>query len=350
MTAGIDDWTDGSRFRLIAIEFGYWPNWITWGRVKRLEYLDLLRGAAACLVVVQHAFETIRNAGYSVALLEYINLGRFGVMLFFLISGFVIPLSFRGADPVRGFLISRALRIYPALWLSVAVYVALAPTADMFRIVANMSGYPIWLGQAPFLGAYWSLAFELSFYAACLVLYVKGWLMDTHLIGLLTIELAFFGLWSEVPFCFAMLFIGSLLRQAIFEHNRTARKYLMLALPVLSLGQAWLAIQLAPGSGLSVAAHLAGNLLPIPVFALALWRPYAAPGWAVYLGSISYSVYLLQGVMLVSVTSVLNRAGPVAYLCAVLGGTILLASVSCFLVERPAIALGKGLRRNPLRA
>jgi peptidoglycan/LPS O-acetylase OafA/YrhL len=50
----------------------------------------------------------------------YFDLGTFGVSLFFLISGFVIPFSLRASTSLR-FLLARAVRIYPTFWLALLV-------------------------------------------------------------------------------------------------------------------------------------------------------------------------------------------------------------------------------------
>ncbi|MEG8057753.1 acyltransferase family protein [Sphingomonas sp. 22L2VL55-3] len=145
----------------------------------------MLRGFAALLVLFQHLAETIiathalplpiEQAG--VLLFDGIfHFGRFGVALFFLISGFVIPFSFRTDRPVRGFAISRAFRLYPAYWLSLGVALlvlhmtgARAPAA--VTIVANVAMIQHYVGQPDIVVAYWTLATELAFYvlAACLV-------------------------------------------------------------------------------------------------------------------------------------------------------------------------------------
>jgi len=65
----------------------------------RLNYLDSGRGFAALIVMVFHAilfihaFEPEAFAQSSYLLNEYIDLGKIGVIVFFLISGFVIPYS-----------------------------------------------------------------------------------------------------------------------------------------------------------------------------------------------------------------------------------------------------------------
>src|SRR5205085_11014239 len=90
---------------------------------------DHLRGIAALMVLVHHLlvvywtnkglvahfeFSPISNIG-APAIARWVgsfDLGAFGVALFFLISGFVIPLSFK-RHTARTFLIARALRIWP---------------------------------------------------------------------------------------------------------------------------------------------------------------------------------------------------------------------------------------------
>ncbi|CAM5339645.1 hypothetical protein SSTU70S_04052 [Stutzerimonas stutzeri] len=48
------------------------------------------------------------------------DFGRIGVVVFFIISGFVIPASLRGprGEDCRQFLIRRLFRLYPLCWLS----------------------------------------------------------------------------------------------------------------------------------------------------------------------------------------------------------------------------------------
>ena len=50
----------------------------------------------------------------------YFDLGTFGVSLFFLISGFVIPFSLQATTSSR-FLLARAMRIYPTFWAALLV-------------------------------------------------------------------------------------------------------------------------------------------------------------------------------------------------------------------------------------
>lgn len=56
------------------------------------------------------------------------DLGRIGVVVFFAISGFIIPtsLNHRSLHPVRKFLISRLFRLYPLYWISIILGIAVA--------------------------------------------------------------------------------------------------------------------------------------------------------------------------------------------------------------------------------
>ena len=95
----------------------------------RLRYIDALRGIAAVLVLWLHVANSYRamspqteaHARWLNDFISQIDIGRIGVVVFFLISGFVIPFSIKPASaaPVAGFVIRRVFRIYPAYWLSV---------------------------------------------------------------------------------------------------------------------------------------------------------------------------------------------------------------------------------------
>jgi len=99
------------------------------GRGVRLRYVDALRGIAALLVLALHVANhyhalspaTAAHGRWLNDFAANLDIGRIGVVVFFLISGFVVPFSIHAesAAPVRGFAIRRLFRIFPAYWLSV---------------------------------------------------------------------------------------------------------------------------------------------------------------------------------------------------------------------------------------
>jgi peptidoglycan/LPS O-acetylase OafA/YrhL len=134
--------------------------------------LDLLRLSAAALVVLNHfgAFsEAVPDVGkpFAFPALNFMTMfGWVGVEIFFVISGFVIALSARGASP-GGFLKRRALRIFPALWVcSLVSLVALATTDTPLgeRLVSFIHSI-ILSPRGPYVdGVVWSLIVEAVFY------------------------------------------------------------------------------------------------------------------------------------------------------------------------------------------
>lgn len=134
--------------------------------------LDLLRLFASVLVVLNHfgAFSaTLPDVGrpFAFPVLNFMTrFGWVGVEIFFVISGFVIALSARGASP-SGFLKRRALRVFPALWIcSLVSLVALATTSDPLGELLISFFHSIVLSpRGPYVdGVVWSLIVEAVFY------------------------------------------------------------------------------------------------------------------------------------------------------------------------------------------
>lgn len=105
-----------------------------------------------------------------------VDFGVFGVFLFFLISGIVIPASIRRGKTTAGhFLIKRFYRIYPlylgSLGLAFAIY-----STPITAIMANLTFFPKLLGHTEALGVYWSLQVEVIYYFLVAALIATGWL------------------------------------------------------------------------------------------------------------------------------------------------------------------------------
>lgn len=143
---------------------------------QRLAGLDGLRGLAASAVVLYHiaAAFTLVHGGH---VPQWLASGKFGVQLFFVLSGFVILMTIERGPSPRAFLISRFARLFPAYWAAVALAAAVGlcwnggdfPNASPELVAANFTMLQRFLGVQPLDWSYWSLPCELVFYSGMLV-------------------------------------------------------------------------------------------------------------------------------------------------------------------------------------
>lgn len=142
----------------------------------RLVELDALRGIASFLVVLYHYTSRYdRIYGYENGSPMEIYAGKFGVELFFMISGFVIFMSL-GRIPTgwRGclrFAVARVCRLYPVFWAAmtitfIATLIFGLPGREVAvkDLPANVTMLPGVLQTQMVDGVYWTLEKELFFY------------------------------------------------------------------------------------------------------------------------------------------------------------------------------------------
>ncbi|RZU50736.1 peptidoglycan/LPS O-acetylase OafA/YrhL [Krasilnikovia cinnamomea] len=140
----------------------------------RLAWLDGLRAVAALLVVYAHLSRYLFRDVRAVTG-EWLHAGTAGVMLFFLVSGYIIPASLERHGSLRSFWISRAFRLFP-LYLVVAFAVCVLGENDLLPLDGYLSDHP-WsaamahatmlpdlLGVPLVTAVFWTLSFEMAFY------------------------------------------------------------------------------------------------------------------------------------------------------------------------------------------
>lgn len=140
----------------------------------RLEYVESLRFVAAILVLFQHYIEQYSQLPFFKEIMQ-IGPGLSGVVIFFCVSGYVVPMSVRGQIAPVDFMIRRIFRVYP---LMIAVFIFLLFTGsfgilDKWSFMADTT-VPQWVfnllllqeyvGVKPFLGVTWTLAVEFVWY------------------------------------------------------------------------------------------------------------------------------------------------------------------------------------------
>ncbi len=150
--------------------------------MKRIEFLDGLRGVAIMLVICFHAFSrwpSIVPYGNSYGDFPFFKYGYLGVQLFFLISGFVILMSLEKNKSFLMFIHKRWLRLFPAMFISTILVFLTAqflyerPTGipDIKSVIPGLIFIePNWIYKitgisiTPLEGAFWSLWVEFKFY------------------------------------------------------------------------------------------------------------------------------------------------------------------------------------------
>jgi peptidoglycan/LPS O-acetylase OafA/YrhL len=152
-------------------------------RGARLAWLDALRGFAALCVVFDHG-STLLLLPVRTFLYQWLNLGQYGVFVFFMVSGYIVPASLERKGSVRGFWISRAFRLYPMFIIAVA----LALTASLTRHgpYSNAGSAPLaaslsWLLMLQNVNTglnvpvvTWTLSYEMIFYLLLAALFSWG--------------------------------------------------------------------------------------------------------------------------------------------------------------------------------
>jgi peptidoglycan/LPS O-acetylase OafA/YrhL len=142
-------------------------------RGSRLAWLDALRGIAALCVVFDHMSTLVLQPARDV-LYQWFNGGQYGVFVFFLVSGYIIPASLERKGSVRGFWVSRAFRLYPLYLLAVVASVA-AWRLGYGPIHGAASHPETWVGSQLLMmsnmltgpnvpNVVWTLSYEMVFY------------------------------------------------------------------------------------------------------------------------------------------------------------------------------------------
>ena len=350
---------------------------------ERLRYIDALRAVAALLVAWLHsvyAFKRIADeggagGGWLAAPLSAVDVGHVGVVVFFLISGFVIPFSIRpdSQAPAISFLIKRFFRLFPAYWLSVplaaaAIFWIWGTPFSWREVLINLTLLQDAFGVRSAEGVYWTLPVEIVFYLLCTALLLLGSLFNPRRIGALAaLLLAAFAVSvptygsgkpivdTNLAFWFLNLSVmlwGTLYRSHLDRapHSRdrivTALLWGLLLcnvviLPLLSLAG-------TPYVRHEMVAYVAG----FAIFLLGTTVLRIQTRLTDWLGQISYSIYLFHSIVFISMQWWLLQqpAGSAwrslhlgVYMAVGLAAVLIVSSIIYRCVERPGIDLGHRL-------
>jgi peptidoglycan/LPS O-acetylase OafA/YrhL len=262
-----------------------------------LATLDALRGIAALSVCWFH----FTNAQFAEQFGAYRASGKYGwlgVQIFFVISGFIIPLAmFRAGYRIKmlwRFMLKRVARLDPPFLVSIVIVVSgywlssLQPGHVVYRIpwtqlLAHLGYVNAFLGMPWLQMSYWSLAIEFQYYifvGLCFpILALRMRLAPALILALFAaLSMVAHGNQALLPHYLPLFVVGIL----AFRHKclgvRTldTLSSLLIALALVAWVDGWLQAVVALGTSLAILyVHVDTPVLK-------------------FLGSISYSLYLIH--------------------------------------------------------
>lgn len=336
---------------------------------------DLIRLFAAGQVAVTHSAE---HLGITATWLEWLKLVP-GVPVFFFISGYLIYQSWHkvGVQRAMVFVTNRFLRLYPALAVCLLFSVA-SVSATGYLHSANWTGTDMltWIvaqlsfmqfynpdflrgyGSGVLNGALWTIVVEIQFYALTPIVHWmwngRRLLLVCVLVSAVALNMAntllndnstLVGKLFHVSFLpWIYMFIGGAIVSTLPRLHLAVLRVPLVALALLYFGCYKLnaSLGLGTGNGIGVLPYLA-------LCALVLKLVYTRPSLAGFLlrrNDISYGVYIYH-MPVINLLMYVGLTGTETSMALALTATLLLATLSWFAVERPALRLKTlALRRN----
>jgi peptidoglycan/LPS O-acetylase OafA/YrhL len=319
---------------------------------NRLVNIDILRGLAALAVGFFHFRRDMLGTGYN----TLANYGLYGVDVFFVISGFVIPLALRQSQftylKIISFWVSRFVRLYPAYIFSSFFAIGLwyassfvpgfrgppPPSVTLEQFFSNLGLLCDLSGHQWFLIVSWSLAIEAQFYLCIAIMFPL--FINPRLI-IQTFALMF---WLACPLVFRdfhLVFYWNALFGMGLAVMLYQQKLLHCKALVFFLLISW-AIQWET-------RNLVSALVGLGAAIFICCMPKLKAKSLIWLGGISYSFYLVHAPIGSRVMNFFERYpdSPVALLISVplaLASSVLVAYVFFKVVEWPSHKLSRVLR------
>ena len=266
--------------------------------MSKIANIQVMRGIAALAVTFFHIAGTQRKEGFDTWIFfPFINWGSWGVDLFFIISGYVMAVSLsQNSQSSTRFLLKRFIRIYP-LYFSLTILFCLISIitpklfttfpleSDWFIASLTMTSGLLGFGE-PILGQGWTLEFEALFYILiAVVIFLKQSKRLELLTSLLLLGLCLFGVNTIIlEFSFGML---------VAKFKREVQKLHRYRLLIIWFGISFLLMQISYETETLPRIVSFGIPCLLVFFGFILVAP-TKNTLLLYLGEISYSIYLIQ--------------------------------------------------------
>jgi len=325
----------------------------------RLDFIDGLRGLAIVFVLLFHAFSRwpkLYVYGNKFVGNPLFDTNRAGVNLFFIISGFVILMTLRKSRSLSDFLVRRWYRLFPAMLVCSVLILA---TSGLFPerprgeigfwdmlpgltfIGDGIGSHHVWDALAGYIGtpvssieeAFWSLYVEVRFYLVFGAAYFL--LGESAGIGLVLFLFLLSVLSSDKFLSLKFgssnvgLYMVARLHQFVAQAGvadisefLTSKTYGFFAAGALffrfyttqRMGYFWLALAAGLLSSFSVSKAVGANVGLTLLFGCAMFfdrlKPVLGNRVLVFIGFISYPLYLLNENMMVAMIVKIGKAFP----------------------------------------
>ena len=343
----------------------------TSSNASRWLFLDAIRGFAALAVVFQHIL-WYQSSKFETFFATIWSPGRFGVVAFFLVSGFIVPRSLEQRGDVKSFWISRFHRLFPPYWFSL-LFIGLLPLAGLPGLTeVNLGSLKAWIANLTMLQGFvrvpdinpvaWTLGLEMVLYLAITIAFMKGFLKRTWLIAMSMVMLI--GVSSIVlPTVFHIRFpagasavFGSIIaglalyRWFSGEIKRAEALLITSSCVLVMVGASIVNYNpvrsqvdfLQPTQFCAIFSAITGYAFFLGMLKL---RNLKFQNWVLWLGKVSYSLYLLHPIALALIP---HNANSLLTVPLQVGLSLVLAWFGYECIEVPSIAMAqKWLRKVP---
>jgi peptidoglycan/LPS O-acetylase OafA/YrhL len=300
-----------------------------------MDSIEGARGIAALSVALMHAANLMNVPHFSnhVGMAGVFSFGYVGVDFFFVLSGFIITYvhfaDIGQAGSVPRYLWRRFSRIYPIYWTILILAIgttalgrlALGKDPGIGLGVADIPSTVLLLmtGEPKFVGVAWTLQFEVMFYLSFCLLLVNAragtavfaaWAVAVLVqsSGMVDLKLpASLGNAHCLQFLLGVA-TGAAARRYQFGASHLALAAAVAALAVAAVLETWVLPGRHSALGRLMLGVASAALLAV-LCGLERQRAIRTPGWLVFMGSTSYSIYLGHILFLVIAYAVLLRLG-----------------------------------------
>ena len=372
----------------------------------RLGWIDFIRGISALLVVIFHSYHFILAKITAViyphikltdltieqlfalysnshvnkfvyylgeSILGVIDVGKLGVIMFFGVSGFVIPYSILKYknNPVKKFILSRFFRLYPIYWVSLVLAIIVPYLIagiinykpDIRTVIFNITMFQQFFAVNNVLGLYWTLQIELAFYILTVIYFYFRILENRKfsfmtVIGMILLALIFAVIKYKtgikmpiaMPLSLAIMFLSMLWRNYLFKENSVNLKSLIYTL-------VFLVIMLVPVTYIGYTEDFSNYLLTyyLALFIFVLFSGFIrfSNNFFSFMGKISYSIYLMHTIIGFIALKIIIKLGILSFLGIEAGFimsificmlvTVIFSAITYYFIEEKGINLGKKL-------